>query len=345
MNTISPLSSIQPVGSSTSQSGGRGQNDLPGQGQTFKAVVAEAKGNNTFVLEFLGNRVSAQAKMPLSVGQILQLQVASTAPQIELRVVDDSTNLFKGKSLTLLGENINVRSLFQNIQNTVPSPLTQLSAFSRQTLESFFSFNQNSLQGNDSGNMLKQFVDRLGLSMESFLARGDNVKPQATLKAALLEMAALFKGAGELAESTNRLINTLELYQLAQLQLEKDDTFIFPLPVPFLEKGYLIIDGYGSKKHNESEEEQQSFSLHLALEGLGSLKIDIVKMEEGIYLRFVSADQEKLNFIEQFKDDLLLNTVDTTILGVTFVKEQIDPAADLLKRLLPDGESIVNTKI
>jgi len=344
MDSISPLSSILPVGSATSNSGGKGQQGTPKQGQFFKATVLEARGQNTFILDVGGNKITAEAKMPLSVGQTLRLQVMTTAPQVEMKVVSDSANLFQGKSLILLGNSIDLKSLFLTLKASSSLPLDNLTPFSRQTLESYFLFNQDSLLGKEGGGLLKQFINRLGISFEALLARGNKEAAQSTLKSALFNLANAFKGAEELSDKTNKLLNTIELYQLAQLQLDKDDLLIFPLPIPFLEKGYLIIENYSGKNGNEDDQEDR-FSLHLALEGLGNIRIDILKNPEGIFIRFISDDREKLAFLEQFKDDLLLNTVDTTILGVSFSLEKIDPAADLLKRLLPDGESIVNTKV
>lgn len=344
MDSISPLSGILPVGSATSNTGGKGQQGTPKQGQLFKAIVLEARGQNTFLLDVGGNKITAEAKMPLSVGQTLRLQVMTTSPQVEMRVVSDSANLFQGKSLVLLGNTIDLQSLFLTIKANPSLPLENLTPFSRQTLESYFLLNQESLLGKEGGGLLKQFIDRLGISFEALLARGNKDEAQSTLKSALFDLANVFKGAEELSDKTSKLLNTIELYQLAQLKLDKDDLLIFPLPIPFLEKGYLIIENYSGKNSNDEDQEDR-FSLHLALEGLGNIRIDLLKNPEGIFIRFISDDKEKLTFLEQFKDDLLLNTVETNILGVSFSLEKIDPAADLLKRLLPDGESIVNTKV
>jgi hypothetical protein len=342
MNSISPLSGIVPVGSSTSDSGSREKNSPPRQGQIFKATVLEARSPTTFLLEIGGNRITAQAGSPLSVGQTLQLQVTATAPQVELRILSDSENFLSGKSIFLLGENIDIKALLLSLRNISPSPLNSLNSFSRQTLESYFQFNQGGMAGKDGGGLLKQFIDRLGLSFEALLAKGDKNTAQSTLKAALLELAHIFKGADQLAENTNKLLSTIELYQLAQLQLEKHNIYIFPLPIPFLEKGYLIVEDFQKESDADSDEENR-FSLHLALTGLGNLRIDLLQDQKGLYVRFISESQEKLEFLESFKDDLLPHMINQNILGITFSHEHVDPAADLLKRLLPEGKSMIDT--
>ncbi len=157
----------------------------------------------------------------------------------------------------------------------------------------------------------------------------------------------LFKkvDAEEVTSNTTKLLSTIELYQLAQLQLDKEDLLIFPLPVPFLENGYLIVEGF--QKYIDPDEDEQilNFSLHLSLTELGNLRIDFLKNSEGMFIRISSESQEKLNFIKQYQNNLLHNLKEKNILGLSFSKENIDPATDLLKRLLPDGESIVNTKV
>ena len=344
MNTITPLTGYPAVGSSTSDSANRGKNYQPRQGQIFKATVMEARSRSTFILDIGGRSLAAQARTPLTVGQTLQLQVMSTAPQVELRILGDSSNLLAGKSITLLGDKIDILSLMSTLRSAQSSPLSNLSTASRQTLESFSLFGQQSLAGKAGGSLLKQMVDRLGLSFEALLARGDTTSAQSTLKTALLELAHLFKGADQLAETTNKLLTTLETYQLAQLQLDKENIFLFPLPLPFLEKGYLVVER-GDQEKNEQTEDEERLSLHLSLQGLGNLRIDVLKNPEGLYLRFAGDSKESLQFLEQFKDDLLHAIIDTPILGISFSHEKINPSADLLKRLLPEGESLVNTTV
>jgi len=348
MSTVSPLSAILPIGSSASDGGGSGKSGQPQQGQIFRALVAEAKSPTRFVLDIGGNKLEAQSKTMLTVGQTLKLEVMSTAPQVQLKILGDpgkTGNFLSGKSITLLGENIDIRALFTSLQNIAPSRLAGLSNVSRQTLEAFFLFNQNQLGGKEGGDLLKQFIDRLGLTFESLLFRSQTEGARQSLKSALLELAHIFRGADQLAENTAKMLNTLELYQLAQLQLDKENVFLFPLPVPFLEKGYLLVEEHGGGDDTDEGLKEERFSLHLTLEGLGNLRIDLLRNQEGLYLRFLSDSQEKLDFIQSFSDELLTQMVDSPILGISFSRQQLDTASDLLKKLMPEGESLVNTKV
>ena len=116
MSTITPLTSIPSLGSSTDQSGGRQQN--PGQGvigEILKATVLESKTNNQYILDFGSYKIPASSQTKLTAGQVLQLQVSQTSPQVELKIVSDANSLLTGKSLLLLGNSLDLSSLFNTL--------------------------------------------------------------------------------------------------------------------------------------------------------------------------------------------------------------------------------------
>ncbi len=348
MNTINPLSPIPQVGSSTSQTGGQAKGySPPQQGQTLQATVVATKPDNVFTLDIAGNRLSARTEVPLSVGQTLQLQVVSSGPQVELRIISDTLKQFLGHSLTLIGKNLDISSLFSSLQKNTTIPFETLTLSSRETLENFSSLQQSSLSGKQGGEIMQQLIDRIGLSFEALLARGDKESLPQTLKSALLEIAHLFKGTGEVTESANRLLSTLELYQLAQLQLSKENTLLLPLPFPFLEKGYLMIEQNGEHQQNREKGETSTltFSLHLTMKQLGNLRIEFLQNSEGLFLRFHCDSQEKCDFIKSFTDQLEEALTESPILGISFSDDASDPAGELLRHLVADGRSLVDTKV
>jgi hypothetical protein len=345
MDTIRPLTSIPPVGSATSQ--GRGQQSQQGQlplGQLVKAVVAEAKGANQFILDIGGNRLAAQSTSPLSVGQNLQLQVVNTTPQIELKIVSDTLNQFIGKSLTLLGKNIDISSLFQNITQTTPPLLAALTPTSRSVIESFFALQQTDIGNKGGGAVIKQLLEGVGLNLEHHLARGDKNSAAATLKAALLEIAHTFKNAELIATATNKVITTIELFQLTQLNANNDTFLIFPLPLPFIEAGYLRIEKDGENS-DTSDPEDFRFSLHLTMSDLGNINIDFSKTKNELMIRFRAESQEKMEFIEQFGSELVDAITDIPHVSIAFSKDATDPISDLVKQIVPEGQSMLDTKV
>lgn len=348
MNTITPLTGIAPIGATLPRSGGRAQDQTPSQpGQFLKALVLEVKAENRFLIDIGGNRLLAQSEASLAPGQTLQLQVVTTTPQIELKIVSDPLNQFFGRSLTLLGKNIDIIELFQSLQQRNPSPLESLTPTTRNILSSYFTLQGTPLEGDESGAMLKQLIDQLGLSLEHLLAKGDKESASNTLKAALLELGQSFKGADTVAEHTNRILTTLELFQLAQVQMDgRDRQFLFPLPLPFVEQGFLLIENNGQQSGQEDYAEKNvRFSLHLTMSDLGHLRIDFFHTQAGLYVRFHTDSPEKTTFVSQFSDDLQQVISEVPLLSLTFASDATDPVGDLMRHLIPEGQSMLDTKV
>jgi hypothetical protein len=347
MDTISPLNSITSIGSSTSQGRGRSQDrQPPAQGQLVKAVVLESTGGNRFVLDIGGTRQPVTSEAPLAPGQALRLQVVRTEPRIELKIVANPLNQLQGRSLTLLGKNIDLAALFQGFQQHSPPPLETVSPTSRSVLEGFFAMQQNGVAGKDGGTMLKQLIDSLGLNLEQLLARGEKNSALLTLKAALLEIAHSFNSASNIAETTNKILATLELFQLAQLQTGDDTRLILPLPLPFIEQGYLLIerDGKDSGAGNSTSPESR-FSLHLTVSDLGDLQVDFLRNPEGLFIRFRAGDQQKADFLAAFGSGLKQAITDVPLIGLSFSADAPDPIHQLVRQLIPDGNSMLDTTV
>lgn len=346
MDTINPLTSIIPVGSSTSQQKGQQQEQqAPFQGQLLKALVLEAKGGNRFILDIGGNRQPVRSEAQLSPGHVLRLQVVKTEPTIELKIISNPLGALQGRSLTLLGKSIDLAGLFQNFQQQSPPPLETLSPPSRSVLENFFSVQQGGIEGKNGGIILKQLVNNLGLNLEQLLARGDKGQAAHTLKAALLELAQTFKSANNIAETTNKILTTLELFQLVRLQLGNENQLIIPLPLPFIEQGYLVVEQDDKDCTKKSTGEESRFALHLTVSELGNLQIDFLQNREGLFIRFRADDPEKAAFIEQFSDELKESISDFPLINITFSSDAPDPIHDLVRQLVPNGNSMLDTTV
>ncbi len=345
MDTITPLTSILPPISSTAHGRGRGQGQQPAnQGQLLKALVLEAKGDNRFLLDIGGNRQTVSSEAALAPGQTLKLQVIRTEPNIELKIVSNPLNQLQGRSLTLLGKNIDLAALFQNFQQESSPPI--LSSTSRSILEDFYTLQQSGVEGKDGGIILKQLIDNLGLNMEQFLAGGDKNAASHTLKAALLEIAHSFDPASNIAETTHKILSTLELFQLTQLQIGHDTNLILPLPLPFIEQGYLLIEqGDKESKSGNTSQSENRFSLHLTVSELGNLQVDFLKNSEGLFIRFRAGDQEKADFLESFGPELKKAISQIPLISLCFSSDAPDPIHDLVRQLVPAGKSILDTRI
>lgn len=347
MNKINALSAIKAVGSATSD----GRNKHPFQqqirtGQTFEATVMESAGNKRFYLNILDNKILAQSEdVSLPMGKKIQLEVINTSPLLELKIVSNSLELFFGKTLTLLGKSLNIEGLFQSL--TAPSSplINQLSPSTQKGLHNFNKTQQLPVEGQNGGYQLKQLLDRLGLSLEVLLAGGQTSKATQSLKAALLEIATLMKDGIELAETTSRLLGTLELYQLAQLQLTTDNLNIFPLPLPFLDNGYLLVERNKDEQDSGEDNSSTHYSIHLSLKPIGNLEISFFQTLDGLYLTLSCESEDTKEFLQEnhaLLKDILLTT---ELLGVRFNTKAGDPTGDLIQKLVPRGETMLDTKI
>ncbi|MCK5070932.1 MAG: hypothetical protein KAR01_10335, partial [Desulfocapsa sp.] len=274
MNTINALTPIKTVGTATSDTNERQQSQQQAKpGQILTATVLESAGNNRFYLDLQGNKILAQSDtVTLSPGTKLDMEVLSTKPLLELRIISKTPEMFFGKTLTLLGKNFDLSGLIQLLDES-PPVLGKLGASSQQGIKDFYNLQQIPDGNIDNGGQLKLLLNRLGLSLEALLAGGNKTETALSLKAALLELTTLLKGGGELADTTNRLLGTLELFQLAQLRLSSDNLQIFPLPLPFLDNGYLLVKKDEEEADSDTSDNPLQFSLHLSLEPLGALEI------------------------------------------------------------------------
>ena len=348
MEPIAALSSSPVLGTSTSGTGGQ-QYHSPQmlEGQTMHAFVVKAAGDNKFILDIGTNRILAQGdSVTLTPGQSLQLEVTATTPILEFKIVSSPLQQYLGQSLTSIGQNLDMSSLLQILQQPPNPAIDALTMASRQLLENFFALQQMPLTGKEGGEALQQMIETLGLQMEAKLGKGLIDEGTSSLKSALLEVLHLFGKSEKTEEAGKTLLATIESFQLSQLRLDQDKTLIIPLPFPFLEQGYLLID---QKQEQETEDhkrkKQLHFSLHLALSGLGNIQIEFVQTDEGLWMRFNCDSQEKADFVSQFSDDLKQQLADTPLQGLSFSGTANAPITDLVRRLVPAGKSFLDTKV
>lgn len=347
MDTINALSPIKPVGTATSDSSGRQQSQQQAQpGQTITATVLESAGSNKFYLDISGQKILAGSdKLSLHPGTKLNLEVLSTKPLLELRIISKTPELFFGKTLTLLGNTLDIGLLFQSLKGGTSLLPAQLSTTSQSTIETFYHLQNASMGNKDGGTQLQQLIDRLGLTLESALAQGRGNTAGQTLKAALLEIASILREGGVIADTANRLLGTLELYQLAQLRLSSENLLLFPLPLPFLDNGYLLVEQEEASDQEENKSDMLRFSLHLSLEPLGDVEISFLQTKDGLYIQFACDSTEKKEFTNELQEDLKEMISSTSILGLSFTDTAGSPAGDLIRRLVPSGKSMLDTRI
>lgn len=139
----------------------------------------------------------------------------------------------------------------------------------------------------------------------------------------------------------------LELWQMCRARLAEIGVDFLPLPLSFLEQGYLL-----ARKHQESDDGEGqtaaarscSLSLFLELEGLGPLQIDCLYQKEGLHLRFLCRDRETSAFLAAGRDELGEALGGTPLLTATFAAGAEGPAQALIQRLIPAERHIFNAR-
>ncbi|WP_028585514.1 flagellar hook-length control protein FliK [Desulfogranum mediterraneum] len=196
------------------------------------------------------------------------------------------------------------------------------------------------------GGQLQQLLDHLGLRMEQLFAAGRGEEASHTLKFALLELSQSGKALPPAVEQGSQLLQTLELYQMLQVRLAGESLFFLPMPLPFLQQGFLLIDE--APEHDPSGEQQErqsrNYSLHLELTGLGTLQIELHQEGERLDIRFHLEDREKMTFMGGYREELEQWLTRMELHSVQFLTGAKDPTKTLLDLLLHDTTGMVNTK-
>lgn len=344
MNSIDPLAPVNPSApTSTVKISREGREHNLRVDQTVHGSVAEG-GQERALLELGSQRLWAETNIPLKTGQHLTFRVVATSPRLELRLVEDLLAERLGGFLHLLGEPWNLKPALQGVVAEGPI-FARLSAAAQKVLTALLDF-QGGTAATMDGRFLKEFLQKLGLDMERrFASHGEGQKADATLKSALLEVRHLASrdpsAAGRAAE---RLLQNLELFQLCQVRLAQQGMLLLPLPLPFLEHGYLIVE----EEQPGAEEKgkgPRGFSLHLSLRGLGDLRVDFLREPQGLFLRFVCESQEKIDFISPFLEELKTALGPFPLRGITFATGVEDPAKTLLKKVLAEGDAMLDTRV
>ncbi|BCR06590.1 hypothetical protein DESUT3_36590 [Desulfuromonas versatilis] len=342
---ISPVTAINPVASAVAENATREerQQDLRLH-QIVRATVAEG-GQDRITLELGPRRFQTETNLPLKSGQNLDLLVVETSPRLVLEVVKDPLGTRLGQALHLLGARGEGIGLLAQLKSASGGELFgQLSPASRQVLELWLSLLENDGQV-PGGERLQLLARQLGLDLEARLAAGEGGEAAATLKTALLEATRLLEDHdAPLAEGLRQLVQGLELFQLSQVRLEQQGMFLVPLLLPFLERGYLLARKQAPPTPEEPEP-PQVISLHLALQALGDLRIDLLQDAQGLHLRFVCDDPAKTEFVAGFGQELEAALEPFGLGGLSFAAGAESPAKALIKKLLPDGNGVLDTRV
>ena len=342
MNIIAPIQPIPPANTATTQTTpheARVQELRPEQ--VVRATVAEGGKDHVF-LELNQRLIRAETRVPLRTGQTVNVQILSTSPRLELRLLDDSLAERLNRHFHLLGGRWSLLPPVRELLGGANPLFDRLSPAARVGLEIWVAVQGFAYERPDR-EFLRHLSRRFGLDLEARLARGEGKEGVETLKGALLEVLQKLQGEkGEIADRIGRLLQSLEVFQLCQAKLAEAGLQLLPLPLPWLHQGYLLADR--GEKGADDESSFFRLSLHLCLEGLGNLRIDFLQDDQGLYLRMAGESMEKAGFLSRHQDELKAS-LGALLQGVTFAQGAENPAATLLRRVLGEESGRLNTKV
>ena len=236
-------------------------------------------------------------------------------------------------------------SLFSNNQSLLPT--RELQSLLSLAL-SLPSVTQNTQTPQLEGLQLQQLVERMGINMEQLFAQGKGQEAAQTLKFALLELGQQLTGSNTPSvEQTGQILQTVELYQMLQLRMASEFLFFLPLPLPFLDQGYLLVDNQPETEDqsgNEAQEDSLHYTLHLKLEGLGNLRIEMEHTQERLDLQFFTEDRDKMVFMHQHKEELDKWLTAVELGSAHFFSGADDPVKTLLQNVDTQSAGVINTK-
>lgn len=342
MSTIAPIQPVAPTPTVAAQAmtppEARFQ-DLRLE-QIVRATVAEG-GREQVLLDMGHRRIRAETQVPLRTGQSLDLKVVALGPRLELRLVDDTLGERLNRSLHLLGGKWDLLPPLREMVEGGHPLFERLSPGARVALEIWVALQGYAYERPDPV-LFRHLGRRFGLDLEARLARGEKEEAAETLKGALLEVAGkIEEPAGETAQRINRLLQSLELFQLCQVRLGEAGLNFLPLPMPWLEQGYLLADD--ARERGEEGERPFRLSLHLSLQGLGNLRVDFLHDSQGLCLRLAAESGEKSEFLASFQDELK-EALGPSLQGLVFTQGAESPAAVLIRRVA-ERSGMLDTRV
>ncbi len=234
-----------------------------------------------------------------------------------------------------------LRQFLADNKSSSPTPLLlSLLSLTEQLQVSKDPQPHDGLQGRD----LKQFIDRLGINLEHLLATGRTEEATRTLKNALLEISHNLSENKPLQQQADQLTSSLELLQMLQVRLAGESIFVLPLPLPFLNQGFLLVEPDGQQQGREQGDTSgKRYSLHLQLEGLGNLRVELQQQKTGMRLRFFSEDTDRTKFLSEHGQELQQWLTATTLESVQFLTGAGDPIKQLLSHMANDTTGALDT--
>lgn len=275
--------------------------------------------SNGVELQLGHGRLQAKTKLPLDIGQLLELQVISLGDQIELK-------LLKKQDL--------------GAQNLLPLFRSGGLAETMQKLSG---------QASDEQGVPRAFWTQVAHLLSRFEhspedLRGWDIQSWSALIRRLKEKAFDDPSAQERMNDDGRAAPERQLNSLrfCQARLSENGLQILPLPLPFLEQGYVLLPD--EKNQQEQTSKGTMVSLHLELKHLGSLHIDLLLTKGALSLRFLCSNPKTTDLILEHAGLLQQGRFGHLIQNLNIATGGDHPIPTLLAKVLHSEEGMLRVK-
>ena len=175
----------------------------------------------------------------------------------------------------------------------------------------------------------------LGLDFEALLNKNQLDPTQPGLKGILTELKSHADLPEAVRESANQMSQQLEVFQLCRLRLAQDGILFLPLPLEFIEQGYVLFEQQGQGGDNNEERDGHLVSLNLTLKQLGAMQVNLLFEQEALFVRIKCQDAATVDTVEHYCSELHEALQPFSIRSIQVTTGAEDPALALLHRLQP----------
>ncbi len=179
----------------------------------------------------------------------------------------------------------------------------------------------------------------LGLNLEAELLRGRTRDALSSLKLALLGESS------ELGVKGEEALHRIELFQLCRVRLAEQGLTFVPLPLSFLEEGFLIAEDDAKQAQQQKKAKGMRVSVFLRLSSLGNLRIDLLSEDSSCLLRVACEDKQRADFLQSMGEQLQERLQELSISSINFTVGVEAPARELLKKILPDKHGMLDARV
>jgi len=193
--------------------------------------------------------------------------------------------------------------------------------------------------------LLVNLARMLGLDFEFLAAQKlthTNAVATSGLKGMLISVLDNGKVASAVREQASSMTQQLESLQLCRLRLAQDGVLFLPLPLDFLEQGYVLFEQQSqqnSADDNASAQPSYLVSINLSMAELGSIQANLLFEQQQLFVRIKCADDASAIVVRQHIDELRQGLQEFNLGSVQVTTGAEDPALVLLRRLQPQASA------